>query len=133
MDSLLGIMGTGRRLDVLQALLSTQSAGAGPTHAELRKTLGISGPALTQEMRPLKDAGIVTTADGPRRDQPVYVLRKANAVHEILVLAAQLDATLTRESALLLHAEAEMKQDRLRNLEELRPKRSAGPGSDDPR
>lgn len=133
MDQILGVLDSPRRILIVELLLGLrEDPPVGPrglTQVELCTELGIAPKhrsGLKKSLDPLREAGLVTTSPGPRADQPLFRVRQPELLLELLRTAARLDAAVTEEAALLLHAEAELKAEKAQRLSQ------KGGESDDP-
>jgi len=115
MDLLFAALGHPARLGISEHLLgSDEDPPVGPrstTHAAMRERLGINGGTLTKDLRRLREAQLVTTEPGPRKDQPMYKLRQPERLLTLLRYAAELDAAIGEELALFYGIEADVKSD----------------------
>jgi DNA-binding MarR family transcriptional regulator len=82
----------------------------------MRDRLRVHGGTLTKDLRKLDKAHLVAVSPGPRADQPLYSVRQPGRLLVLLQRAADLDAAIGEELALLSNVEAGIKTALARRL-----------------
>lgn|SRR5215218_494018 len=116
METLLAALGHPTRLSVIEHLLGIDAdppTGPRPaTQAEMKNALRLNPGTLSKGLGKLHEARLVAKSPGPRADQPIYEVRQAGRLMELLGQAHLLDSALASELATLHRVEAEIKSER---------------------